>query len=128
MRLLLDTHALLWFLEGNTSLSSRARDAIEDQANETHISHVTAWELAVKVGLGKLKLGVPYDEIFPDLILANGFTVLPTEFRHFGTLLSLPFHHRDPFDRLLIAQALAEEMTIVSCDTHFPAYRARVLW
>ncbi len=128
MRLLLDAHTLLWFCDGNASLSGPARAAIEDPANEKHVSLVTAWEVAIKVNLGKLKLTVPYEELFPGAILANGFQSLPTEFRHFQKLLSLPFHHRDPFDRLLVAQALVEGMTLVPCDPHFSAYGATVLW
>jgi PIN domain nuclease of toxin-antitoxin system len=128
MRLLLDAHTLLWFWAGNPSLSRSARAAVEDPPNDKHVSHVTAWEVAVKVSLGKLKLSVPYQDLFPGAVLANGFQVLPTEFRHFWRLLSLPFHHRDPFDRLLIAQALEERMTLVSCDPHFPAYQAPLLW
>jgi PIN domain nuclease of toxin-antitoxin system len=123
MRLLLDAHTLLWFCDGNASLSGAARAAIEDAANEKHVSLVTAWEVAIKVSLGKLKLSVPYEDLFPGAVLANGFQVLPTDLRHFQKLLSLPFHHRDPFDRLLIAQALEAGMTLVSCDPHFPAYR-----
>jgi PIN domain nuclease of toxin-antitoxin system len=128
MRLLLDAHTLLWFWEGNPSLSRSARAAVEDPANQKHVSYVTAWEVAVKVSLGKLKLSVPYQDLFPGAVLANGFQVLPMDFSHFGKLLSLPFHHRDPFDRLLIAQALVEGMTVVSCDPHFAAYGVPLLW
>lgn len=128
MRLLLDSHALLWFCEGNSSLSGPARAAIEDLANVKHVSHATAWEVAIKVSLGKLKLAVPYDDLFPGAVLANGFHVLPTDYRHYRELLTLPFHHRDPFDRLLIAQARVEGMRLVSCDPHFPAYGAPLLW
>ena len=127
MTLLLDTHTLLWFCEGSSSLSTSARSAIEDPANRTHVSHVTAWEVAVKVSLRKLFLAVPYEDLFPGALIANGFEVLPADFRHYSQLLSLPFHHRDPFDRLLIAQALTEGMTLVSSDPHFPAYGVPVL-
>ncbi|MBM3821513.1 MAG: type II toxin-antitoxin system VapC family toxin [Verrucomicrobia bacterium] len=128
MKLLLDAHTLLWFYEGSPSLSLPARAAIEDPANEKHVSHATAWEIAIKVSLGKLKLAVPYEDVYPNAVAANGFLVLPLDFRHLRELLTLPFHHRDPFDRLLIAQAFVEEMTLVSCDPHFPAYGAKVLW
>lgn len=128
MRLLLDAHALLWFWDGSPSLTSSARAAIENPANEKHVSHGTAWEVAIKVSLGKLKLAVPYDDLFPGAVLANGFWLLSTDVRHFQMLLSLPFHHRDPSDRLLIAQAVAEGMTLVSSDPHFPAYGVPLLW
>jgi PIN domain nuclease of toxin-antitoxin system len=126
--LLLDAHTLLWFCEGSPSLSLPARAAIKDPANEKHVSHATAREIAIKASLGKLKLTVPYEDVFPNAVAANGFLVLPLDFRHLRELLTLPFHHRDPFDRLLIAQAFAEEMTLVSCDPHFQAYGVKVLW
>jgi PIN domain nuclease of toxin-antitoxin system len=128
MRLLLDSHALLWFWQGNQSLTNSARSAIENRTNEKYVSHATAWEVAIKVSLGKLKLHVPYEDLFSGSILANGFQLLPTDLRHFQKLLSLPFHHRDPFDRLLIAQALEEGMTLVSGDAHFQAYGVPVIW
>jgi PIN domain nuclease of toxin-antitoxin system len=128
MRLLLDSHALLWFCEGSASLSAPARAAIESLENEKHVSHATAWEVAIKARLGKLKLAVPYDELFPGALVANGFRPLPADFRHFHELLTLPLHHRDPFDRLLIAQAQVEGMTLVSCDPHFQPYGTPVLW
>ena len=128
MKLLLDAHALLWFCDGNAALSASARAAIEDPVNEKHVSRVTAWEVAIKVSLGKLKLAVPYDDLFPVAVASNGFQVLPLDFQHFRELLALPFHHRDPFDRLLIAQAVTERMTLVSCEPHFPAYQVPLLW
>lgn len=128
MRLLLDSHTLLWFCDGAGALSASARAAIEDLENTKYVSHVTAWEVAVKASLDKLTLTVPYDDLFPGTLLANGFRSLPCEFVHYRDLLTLPFHHRDPFDRLLIAQARVEGMTIVSRDPHFPAYGVSVLW
>ncbi len=128
MRLLLDTHALLWFCEGNASLSEGARDAIDDDGNECWFSHAKAWEVAIKASLRKLKLFVTYDELFPRAVAANGWRVLPTDFRHYRELMKLPMHHRDPFDRRLIAQARAEGLTLVSCDPQFPAYGVPLLW
>jgi PIN domain nuclease of toxin-antitoxin system len=128
MRLLLDSHALLWFFEGNAALSAPARAAIEDLGNEKNVSHATAWEVAIKASLGKLKLMVQYDELFPSALQANGLLSLPPDFRHFRELLTLPFHHRDPFDRLLIAQARVEGLTLVTCDPHFRNYCVPLLW
>lgn len=128
MKLLLDSHALLWFCDGNASLSEPARAAIEDARNEKHVSHATAWEVAIKARLGKLKLAVPFEELFPGALLTNGFRVLPPDFRHYQELLTLPFHHRDPFDRLLVAQARIERLTLVSCDKHFASYGVPLLW
>ena len=128
MRLLLDTHALLWFCEGNAALSPAARAALEDDANERYVSHASAWEVAIKVGLGKLKLQVPYDVLFPGVVSANRFHLLPADCRHYSELLKLPLRHRDPFDRLLIAQANVHGLTLVSCDQTFPLYGVPLLW
>jgi PIN domain nuclease of toxin-antitoxin system len=127
MRLLLDTHALLWFCEGNASLSAAAREAMEDRANERFVSHASAWEVAIKLALGKLNLLVPYEDIFPGVLIPNGFAMLPADLAHYRSLLQLPLHHRDPFDRLLIAQAQAEKLTLVSRDASLAAYGVPVL-
>jgi PIN domain nuclease of toxin-antitoxin system len=128
MRLPLDSHAFLWFCDGSASFSASARAAIEDLGNEKYVSHATVWELAIKASLGKLRLAVPFDKLFPGALLSNGFITLPPDFRHYHELLTLPFHHRDPFDRLIVAQARVEGLTLVSCDPHFPAYGVPVIW
>ena len=128
MRLLLDTHALLWFCEGSAALSATARAAMEDEGNERWVSHATAWEVAIKASQRKLVLQVPYEDLFSSVIETNGWRVLPPDFRHYRALFELPPHHRDPFDRLLIAQARVEGLTLVSADPHFPAYGVPVLW
>lgn len=128
MRILLDTHALLWFLEGSVELSAPARAAIEDPRNETFVSLATPWEVAIKVHRGKLKLFVPYQDLFPTIILENGFGFWPSDFRHYYNLLALPRHHGDPFDRFMIAQALVDDLTSVTCDTNIPKYGVRTIW
>jgi len=128
MRLLIDTHALLWFCEGNSLLSAKARAAMEDDSNECFVSHVTPWEVAIKFALGRLTMDVPYEVVFPKVLDANGFKLLPTTLEHFRELISLPRHHGDPFDRLLIAQAKMEGLTIVSSDSHFAGYGVSLLW
>ena len=128
MKLLLDTHALLWFSEGNPALSAAARAAIEEPANERFVSHASAWEIAIKSSIGKLKLLDSYETMFPGVLLANGFKFLSPNFNHYFALLRLDIHHRDPFDRMLIAQALAEGMTLVSCDPHMAPYGVPLLW
>lgn len=105
MKLLLDTHALIWFLEDSPLLGAAARSAIGSLDHVKYVSHASAWEAAVKVSLGKLHLPVPYEELFPSRLEAIGFEMLPMNPRHFCALLMMPWHHRDPFDRLLIAQA-----------------------
>lgn len=128
MRLLIDTHALIWFCEGNTALSAPARTAMEDDANERFISEATPWEMAIKLALGKLRLQSDFAVIFPDVLNANGYLMLPSSFEHYRTLISLPRHHGDPFDRLILAQAQAEGLTIVSGDPQLHAYGAPLLW
>jgi len=128
MRLLLDSHALLWFWEGNVALSPVARAAIEALDNEKYVSHVTAWEIAIKVSLGKLKLAVSYNDLFPGMLMAHGLCEVPTRLEHFRELLNVPFYHRDPFDRLLIAQTRVEGLTLVSRDTRFREYGVPLLW
>ncbi len=87
-----------------------------------------AWEVAIKLRLGKLTLKVPYEELFPGAVLANGFQVLAPDFQHYRTLLQLSEHHRDPFDRLLIAQALTENLTLITRDPQFAAYGVSIVW
>ncbi|HEX8671487.1 MAG TPA: type II toxin-antitoxin system VapC family toxin [Longimicrobium sp.] len=128
MRLLLDTHTVLWFLEGNPRLSRTARDLIEDLSNERLFSAAGAWEIAIKVSLGKLELHVPYERLVPGQLLANGIALLPLLPEHLTGVLALPFHHRDPFDRMLVAQAFAEEAVLVSADPVLDAYGVRRVW
>lgn len=128
MRLLIDTQALLWFCEGNPALSATARAAMEDASQQRYVSHATAWEVAIKVGLGKLQLQAGYDVVFPGVLDANGFMLLPPALSHYRALIPLPPHHRDPFDRLIIAQAQVEGLTVVTCDGAFAAYGVPLLW
>ena len=128
MRLLIDTHALIWFCEGNTALSGPARAAMEDATNERFISEATPWEMAIKLALGMLRLQSDFAAIFPGVVNANGFAMLPPRFDHYRALVSLPRHHGDPFDRLILAQAEVEKLTIVTGDPYFQAYGAPLLW
>jgi len=128
VRLLLDTHALLWFCEGNPTLSATARSAMEDSANERYVSHATPWEVAIKCSLGRLELQVDYDALFPGVLNANGFKFLPSSMDHYRALIPLPRHHGDPFDRLMIAQARVEGLTIITIDPQFRAYGVPLLW
>jgi PIN domain nuclease of toxin-antitoxin system len=128
MNLLLDTHTFLWFIMGNPNLSANARVLIEDQANRKYLSVASLWEIAIKVGIGKLALSAPFDTLIPQQLSVNGFELLNLEVSHAAALIPLPLHHRDPFDRLLIAQAMVEQMQIVSSDSTFDAYQAIRLW
>ena len=128
MKLLLDTHALLWFIGNDPQLSAPARQNIENPAHEKFVSAASLWEIAVKLSLEKLKLPRPFGEVFPQQLEMNGFELLPISCAQLNQLVSLPFHHRDPFDRLLIAQAVTDNMTIVTRDPEFSKYPANILW
>ena len=128
MRLLLDTHAFLWWIEGAPALGKRAKTAVSSPDNDVFLSIASCWELAIKLSLGKLQLAQRLDRFLPEQLSANGFSVLPVEVKHVSRVATLPFHHRDPFDRLLAAQALEEELAIVSADRVFRNYGVRVVW
>jgi len=128
VRLLLDTHALLWICSGDGRLSERARAAALDDRSELLFSVASWWEIAIKVGLGKLELQADWAAAIRREMRHNGIEWLPVRPEHCERIPSLPFHHRDPFDRLLIAQAQAEKLTIITCDPHFAAYDVDVLW
>ncbi len=128
MKLLLDTHTFLWFIMGNPNLSANARVLIENQANEKFLSIASLWEIAIKVSIGKLVLSAPFDTLIPQQLSVNGFELLNLEVAHAAALINLPFHHRDPFDRLLIAQAIVEQMQILSIDSTFNAYQTTRIW
>jgi len=122
MKLLLDTHMFLWFIMGSALLSADTRALIEDEKNRKFISVASLWEIAIKSSIGKLSLSAPFDQLIPQQLSLNGFELLPIEVSHLAAVTTLPFHHRDPFDRVLIAQALAENMPIVSSDPAFDTY------
>jgi PIN domain nuclease of toxin-antitoxin system len=128
MNLLLDTHTLIWYLEGDSALSLRCRELIEDPANELYVSIASFWEIAIKLSMpDKLIISRPFDDL-AQLVWENKMTVLPIQFSHLSRLQTLPFHHKDPFDRLLIAQSMAEQMPILSRDSHFADYAIRCIW
>lgn len=128
MNLLLDSHALIWFLEDDPCLSKAAKIAISDPNNTRFVSDATAWEMAIKHSLGKLRLPLPYESLFPETLENFGFLMLPIMHEHFYQMIHLPRHHGDPFDRLLIAQAMVENLTIISRDPHFSSYGVPLLW
>jgi len=130
MRVLVDTHALHWYIEGDKRLSQVAGITIQDAANEVFISPASFWEIAIKVDLGKWKLEKPYAALMDLALVTYGFQILPISVSHTNQLIGLPYPegHRDPFDRLLVAQCLAEGLPLVSCDTAFDLYPFRRLW
>lgn len=128
MKLLLDTHAFLWFIMGSPHLSSRARALIEDAANEKFLSVASLWETAIKLSLGKLTLTTSFESLIPAQLSLNGIDLLNITTGHAAVVATLPFHHRDPFDRLLIAQAMVEKIPLVSTDAAFDSYAVQRLW
>ena len=128
MRLRLDTHTFLWFLLDDPRLSTTARELIDEPTNDIEVSPATYWEIAIKISLGKYELPEPYDVFIEREIATNDFHILPIAPKHTAVLITLPYHHRDPFDRLLIAQAIVEDIPIVSVDPAFDAYSVIRLW
>jgi len=127
-RLLLDTHAFLWWVNDAPELSATARLSIADATNDCFLSLASCWEMAIKSSLGKLRLARSIDRFVSEQLVANGFLLLNIELRHAAKIEKLPFHHRDPFDRLLIAQAISDKLTIVSADSIFSEYGVKILW
>ena len=123
-RLLVDTHALLWWLTDNPALPATARATIADSSSELLVSTASLWEIAIKRSIGKLRVS----EDLPDKVAKRGFTWLPVRAEHVWAVRALPQHHRDPFDRLLVAQALTERMPVVTADARFAAYGVEVRW
>ena len=124
---LIDTHVLLWYLDGNIALPEKTADLL-DSAKKIVVSTVSLWELTIKASLNKIELSNSLDQIQQELSNNKAFDILNISFVHLNTLSALPHHHRDPFDRLLIAQAISEKLAIVSADGHFNAYPVEVIW
>jgi PIN domain nuclease of toxin-antitoxin system len=128
MRALIDTHVFLWFITSDPRLSPSARQIISAGSNEVLLSVASVWEVAIKASTGRLPLPAPVDQLVPQQLRINRIGLLPIEPRHVYEVVGLPFHHRDPFDRLLIAQAISEGVPLVSADTAFDAYPVQRLW
>jgi PIN domain nuclease of toxin-antitoxin system len=128
VKLLLDSHALIWFLEDDSRLGVGARTSISDPAASRFVSDATAWEMAIKHALGRLILPLPFEKLFPGHLIQLGFEMLPIRHVHLHRLTKLDRHHGDPFDRLLIVQAQVEGMTVVTCDPAFRAYDVPTIW
>ncbi|KPQ39754.1 MAG: toxin-antitoxin system toxin component [Phormidium sp. OSCR] len=128
MRLLLDTHTVLWFFMGNSRLSDKVRDLVEDGHNHKLISVATVWEMSIKQSQNKLTLEKTASDYIEEKIRLDDFELLPIQLNHLRILSSLPFYHKDPFDRLLIAQAMQENIPILSKDMAFNAYPIQRIW
>ena len=130
MKLLLDTHAFLWMLNDDYAAlrGKNAEKLFLDGNNHLFFSMASVWEMAIKAKLGKLDLKQPLEHFIPEQLAANGIQLLEIQLNHVLKTMTLPFHHRDPFDRLIIAQAQVEQMTLLSVDTIFTAYDVKLVW
>ncbi len=127
MRLLLDTHPFIWFINGDNQLPEKVKILIADSENECFLSIASIWEIAIKTSLGKLELQSDFDKI-TDFLLDNGIEILPIKFEHLQTLLKLEYYHRDPFDRVIISQGIAENLMVLSKDEIFDKYPIKLIW
>ena len=126
MRQLLDTHTFIWFVTGNSRINEKVRLQIENNANL--ISIASLWEIAIKSSIGRLDLELSIEQLVEEQIVANGIEILSITAQHLMTVANLPLHHRDPFDRLIISQAMVENLPIVGVDKAFDSYAVRRLW
>ena len=126
-RYLLDTHAAIWFFNGDSALSPTVKQIIRDRTNRIYLSVISAWELTIKISIGKLRF--PGDAAgFMQVAQSNDITIVPIETTHLTFLKDLPFIHRDPFDRLLVATALVENMTLITADENITRYNVHCVW
>lgn len=128
MKLLLDTHRLIWFIMGDTRLPIPLRMLIETIENQRFVSVASIWEIAIKMSLGKLDMGASFPALVPGQLISNRIEILPISVMHLQQVAQLPFHHRDPFARLLIAQSQVEQLPLLSRDSIFDTYRVQRLW
>jgi PIN domain nuclease of toxin-antitoxin system len=127
MEILLDTHALIWFVNGVNQLPDKSIRLIKDLNTKCFVSVASIWEIAIKISLGKLDLNGGFDDI-AKLLKRYDIEILPLTFEHLQKLMKLDFHHRDPFDRIIISQGIVEKLTIVSKDENFPKYKVKIVW
>ena len=128
MRILIDTCSFLWFIENNPKLSPLALNLIEDESNDILLSIVSVWEIAIKVSIGKLSITHPFDKFIENQLKVNNIELLNISLEEACFVANLPFHHKDPFDRLIISQAITGMFPIVSADSIFDSYSVNRLW
>lgn len=128
MRLLLDTHTFIWFVMGNPRISDNSRFLIADNRNEKFLSIASVWEMAIKHSIGKLSFSRPFREFVDMQLQINNIKLLAINVNHVEVVSSLPLHHRDPFDRIIIAQGIVEKLPVVSEDSFFDLYPIQKLW
>ena len=127
MSYLIDTHTLLWYFKGDSQLSIKANDILEDEKKERFVSIASIWEIAIKLNIEKLQLDYPFSDIVHKLNFEN-IGILNVSFLHVEQIRTLPLYHRDPFDRMIIAQSITENLTIISKDKNFSLYPIKLLW
>ena len=128
MRALLDTNSFLWFIAGSDRLSINARNIIVDLNNDLFLSVASLWEIAIKISIGKLELLSSFEQLIPAQLEENDISILSIGLNHVSGIIELPFYHRDPFDRLIIAQGMTEKLAVISSDASFGMYPIEVIW
>lgn len=121
MKYLIDTHTFIWFIEGSPLVGSKIRSLIENSNNQIYISIASLWEISIKTSLRKLSMSMPYDFVYDDLKRLQ-IELLHIKFEHTALINKLPFHHKDPFDRMIVSQAICENLDLLSCDDKFDKY------
>jgi len=127
MKFLLDTHALIWYFEDSSSIPEKIVNLIDSNVNRKYICSVSLWEIAIKTNIGKLKMNLPFDELLAE-IANSELTILQVENEYLKSVLTLPFLHKDPFDRLIIATAITENMPIITIDENIHKYDVSCIW
>ena len=127
MRYIIDTQAFIWYATGDKQLSKTALEIIESDTIR-YISLASIWEMAIKTSIGKLNFQVPFEDLISNQLAINGYDILPLELSHVFQLAKLPLFHKDPFDRIMIAQAITENIPIISIDPYFQSYPVSVIW
>ncbi len=128
MKLLLDTHTFIWWDSAPSKLSKRVLEFCQNSSNTLILSVASVWEMQIKSQMGKMKLALPLEELIESQQQINNIQILPIKLKHILSLEPLPIHHKDPFDRLIIAQANVESAILVSCDSVFKDYAVNLLW
>ena len=127
MDLLLDTHTLIWFINGDSNLSKKVKLAIEDINNDKFVSIASIWEIAIKISIDKFRFKKGLKK-FLELVEEDGFEILPISFNHALTVSTLEFLHRDPFDRIIVSQCIVEKLILATKDEHISKYKIKTLW
>ena len=127
MDILLDTHTFIWYIEGNSKLTEKAREAIELSADKVYLSIISLWEIAIKTGKNQLTLQNQFDDLL-DVLDSLQIEILSITFADTKIYRNLPLYHRDPFDRMIISQAISNNLTIIGCDQSFDNYPIQILW